>query len=76
MLELNFIIFLILRLIPLLIILLIIMVLEALSREFRTGTPWELLYADDLVIMADSLEECIAKLKDWKRGMEKVSKNN
>ena len=45
-------------------------VLEALSREFRTGVPWELLYADDLVIIANSLEECIAKLKAWKLGME------
>ena len=50
--------------------LLFILVLEALSREFRTGVPWELLYADDLVIMADSLEECIARLKVWKAGME------
>ena len=31
--------------------LLFIIVLEALSREFRTGLPWELLYADDLVLM-------------------------
>ena len=37
--------------------LLFIIVLEALSREFRTGLPWELLYADDLVLMADSIEE-------------------
>ena len=43
--------------------LLFILVLEALSREFRTGAPWELLYADDLVIMADSLEQCSSKLK-------------
>ena len=50
--------------------LLFILVLEALSREFRTGVPWELLYADDLVIIADSLEECISKLKAWKTGME------
>ena len=50
--------------------LLFILVLEALSREFRTGVPWELLYADDLVIIADSMEECIAKLKAWKSGME------
>ena len=50
--------------------LLFIIVLEALSREFRTGVPWELLYADDLVVIADSLEECIAKLRMWKRGME------
>ena len=34
--------------------LLFILVLEALSREFRTGVPWELLYADDLVIIADT----------------------
>ena len=27
-----------------------IIVLEALSREFRTGVPWELLYADDLAL--------------------------
>ena len=32
--------------------LLFIIVLEALSREFRTGCPWELLYADDLMISA------------------------
>ena len=41
-----------------------------LSREFRTGVPWELLYADDLVVIADSLEECISKLRVWKAGME------
>ena len=47
--------------------LLFVLVLEALSREFRTGVPWELLYADDLVIIADSLEECISKLRvcEW-----------
>ena len=36
--------------------LLFITVLETLSREFRTGLHWELLYADDLVLMADSIE--------------------
>ena len=50
--------------------LLFILELETLSREFRTGFPWELLYADDLVIIAGSLEECISKLKAWKNGME------
>ena len=34
--------------------LLFIIVLEALSREFRAGVPWDDLYADDLVIIADS----------------------
>ena len=33
---------------------LFIIVLEALSLEFRSGVPWEDLYADDLVIIAES----------------------
>ena len=39
--------------------LLFILVLEALSREFKTGVPFDLLYADDLAIMADSLDDCV-----------------
>ena len=50
--------------------LLFIIVLEASSREFRTGCSWELLYADDLVIVAESLEELIEKLKLWKEHIE------
>ena len=50
--------------------LLFIMVLEALSQEFRTGCPWELLYADDLVIVAESLDELTERLKLWKENME------
>ena len=50
--------------------LLFIIVLEALSREFRTGLPWELLYADDLVLMADSIEELEILFERWKSGME------
>ena len=51
--------------------LLFIIVLEALSREFRTGCPWELLYADDLMICAGSKEELLVKVKTWKTEMEK-----
>ena len=51
--------------------LLFIIVLEALSREFRAGVPWEDLYADDLVIIANSLEECVRRLLIWKEAMEK-----
>ena len=51
--------------------LLFIIVLEAFSREFRAGVPWEDLYADDLVIIADSLEECVRRLLIWKEAMEK-----
>ena len=51
--------------------LLFIIVLEALSRDFRAGVPWEDLYAVDLVIIADSLEECVRRLLIWKEAMEK-----
>ena len=44
--------------------------LEALSREFRCGVPWEDLYADDLVIIAESLEECVSRLLTWQEAME------
>ena len=50
--------------------LLFIIVLEALSREFRCGVPWEDLYADKLVIIAESLEKCVRRLLTWKEAME------
>ena len=50
--------------------LLFIIVLEALSRDFRVGMPWELFFADDLVIIATSLEECVEHVKAWKEGLE------
>ena len=50
--------------------LLFIIVLEALSQEFRTGTPWELLYADDLVISAKSETDLRNRLGRWKRALE------
>ena len=51
-------------------LLLFIIVLEALSREFRCGVPWEDFYADDLVIIAKSLEECVRRLLTWKEATE------
>ena len=50
--------------------LLFVIVLEAFSCEFRTGTPWELLYADDLVISAETEEGLKMKLNKWKTEME------
>ena len=47
-----------------------IIVLEALSREFHSGVPWEDLQANDLVILADTLEECVMRLLTWKEAME------
>ena len=42
-----------------------------LSREFHTGCPWELLYTDDLMISAESMEELLVKVQTWKTEMEK-----
>ena len=44
--------------------------METLSCEFWTGCPWELLYADDLIIVAESLGELKVRLKNWKDGLE------
>ena len=52
--------------------LLFILVLEAPSLEFHTALPWELLYADDLVLIVDTQEKCISKLNAWKAGMESI----
>ena len=42
--------------------LLFIIVLEALSQNFREGLPMELLYADDLVLMAETEEQLVEKI--------------
>ena len=49
---------------------LFIIVMETLSREFKVGCPWELLYADDLVLMAETLEDLKKKLTIWKDNIE------
>ena len=50
--------------------LLFTIVLEALSRHFRKGLPLELFDADDLVLLADSREILMEKIKIWKKGLE------
>ena len=50
--------------------LLFVIVLEALSRDLRVGVPWVLFFADDLVIIATSLEKCVEHVKAWKEGLE------
>ena len=50
--------------------LLFIIVLEALSQELCTCRPWEILYADDLVIIAESLDELLRKLATFKQKLE------
>ena len=50
--------------------LLFITVLEALSREFHTSCSWKLLHADDLALIAETLDLLMEKLKLWKDTME------
>lgn len=50
--------------------LLFIIVLEALSKEFCVGLPWELFYADDLCLIAETEEELMKKIKCWKDAMK------
>ena len=51
--------------------LLFIIVLEALSQEFRVELPWELLNANDLVLLAESEENLMTKLKEWRQGLRR-----
>ena len=50
--------------------LLFLIVIEAISREFRVALPWELLYADDLVVIAETEDDLIRRLNEWKDNME------
>ena len=46
--------------------LLFVIVMEAISREFRVALPWERLYADDSAVIAETEEELIKRLNEWK----------
>ena len=43
---------------------------EAIYREFRVALPWELLYADDLVVIAEMEDDLIERLNEWKEKVE------
>jgi len=49
---------------------LFVIVVEAISREFRVALPWELLYADDLVVIAETEQDLIKRLNEWKDNVE------
>ena len=51
--------------------LLFVIVLEALSMELHTGCLWEILYADDLMVSAQSMDELLVKLRTWRSEMKK-----
>ena len=47
-------------------LLLLVIVIEAISREFGVALPWELLYADDLVVIAETEDDLIKRLNERK----------
>ena len=50
--------------------LLFVIVMETISRKFRVALTWELLYADDLAVIAETEEELIKRLNEWKDNVE------
>jgi len=54
--------------------LLFVIVMEALSREFRVALPCELLYADDVVVIAQTEDDLIKGLNEWKDFVENRGK--
>ena len=52
---------------------LLVLVLDTISCELRQGIPWELLFADDLVVMGETEEEMQEKWVKWQEGMERMA---
>jgi len=50
--------------------LLFVIVMEALCRQFRVAFSWELLYADELVVIAETEDDLIKRLNEWKDNLE------
>jgi len=46
--------------------LLFVIVMEALLENSELPLPWELLYADDLVVIAETEGDLIKRLNEWK----------
>ena len=41
-----------------------------MPREFREGLPIKLLYVDDLILITETEGLLLARLREWKKGME------
>ena len=50
--------------------LLVITVMDVINREIPGGLPWDILYADDLVLRAESGEELRQRVRNWKDALE------
>ena len=46
--------------------LLFAIVMDAVTETARGGLPWEVLYADDLVLMSDNEEDLMRKIAEWR----------
>ena len=44
------------------------------SREFRVALPWELLYTDDLIAIAETEDDPIKRLNEQKDNVENSGK--
>jgi len=44
--------------------------MEAIPKELRVALPWELLYADDLIAIAETEDDLIKRLNEWKDNVE------
>ena len=47
------------------------LVMEEATKSCRKGCPWELLYADDLVLMTENREEVQRMFSAWREAMER-----
>ncbi|MBJ5468736.1 hypothetical protein JGG40_23790 [Salmonella enterica subsp. enterica serovar Derby] len=50
--------------------LLFVIVMDVITKEVREGLPWEVLYADDLVLAAESKEKLKVRVQKWKASLE------
>ena len=50
--------------------LLFVLVMNAVTESVRNGLPWELLYADDIVLVAENMEMLKQKVVEWQHCLE------
>ena len=46
------------------------LVMEEATRDCRRGVPWDMLYADDIVLTAETKEGVLEQFNEWKCAME------
>ena len=46
------------------------LVMEEATRDYRRGVPWDMLYADDIVLTAETKEGVLEQFNEWKCAME------